>query len=154
MREEKYFGSHERRGHERRGRSRFVLRERRMGFDRRSSPRGGVAVSIERTLLGLRDRPGTLRVLLVTVNLLNLADFWLTLNVLENGGGEANPIMRSLFELGPMWAGAVKVTTILLTSLLLWRCRSFRLALAAALAMLAIFTTVLFYHILGLAALA
>lgn len=94
-----------------------------------------------------------MRVILLTVNLLNVADFWLTLRVLGNGGGEANPIMRSLFEVGPVWAGLFKMAAIGLTSLLVWRCRSYRMALAAALTMLAIFTAVAFYHILGWAAL-
>jgi hypothetical protein len=94
-----------------------------------------------------------LRVVLLVVNLLNVADFWLTLRVLGNGGGEANPIMRSLFEASPVWAGLFKTAAIALTSLLVWRCRRYRLALAAALTMLAIFTAVAFYHILGLAAL-
>ena len=40
-------------------------------------------------------------VLLLAVNVLNLADFLLTLNVLAHGGGEANPILRSLFALRP-----------------------------------------------------
>jgi hypothetical protein len=91
--------------------------------------------------------------LLLTVNLLNVADFWLTLRVLGNGGGEVNPIMRSLFDVGPVWAGLFKMAAIVLTSLLVWRCRSYRMALAAALTMLAIFTAVTFYHIVGLAAL-
>jgi hypothetical protein len=34
-----------------------------------------------------------------------------------------------------------------------WRCRSHRLALAAALTMLAVFTVVAFYHVFGLAVL-
>jgi hypothetical protein len=104
--------------------------------------------------VNLRDRPGTLGVLLLVVNLLNVADFWLTVNVLHGGGGEANPIMRSLFCMGPVWAGLFKMTAVLLTSLLVWRCRSYRMALAAALAILAVFTAVAFYHVLGLAALA
>jgi hypothetical protein len=94
-----------------------------------------------------------LRVVLLVVNLLNVADYCLTLRVLGNGGGEANPIMRSLFEVSPVWAGLFKTAAIGLTSLLVWRCRRYRLALAAALTMLAIFTAVAFYHILGLAAL-
>jgi hypothetical protein len=94
-----------------------------------------------------------LRALLVTVNVLNIADFLLTLNVLKDGGGEANPIMRSLFSLGPFWAGLFKILAVLLTTLLVWRCRSYRLALAASLAMLAIFAAVALSHLFGLAAL-
>lgn len=132
----------------------FVLRERRTGFDRRCfSESGALAGTFEHTLLGLRNRPGVLWVVLAVVNVLNIADFVLTLNVLASGGAEANPIMRSLFDLGPVWAGAFKLVAVLLATVLVWRCRRYRLALVAALVMALIFTGVLFYHIIGLAAL-
>lgn len=109
-------------------------------------------VAFENALLRLRDRPGRLLLILAAVNVFNLADFLLTLNVLESGGEEANPIMRGLFGMGPLWAGLFKVVAVLVASLLVWRCRSFRDALAVALAMLAIFTVVLVYHVAGLLA--
>jgi hypothetical protein len=141
-------------GGERRGRRfSFVVRERRSGFDRRGPASAGPAtVFFESALTGLRERPGTLWVLLVTVNALNLVDFALTLNVLALGGGEANPIMRSLFSLNPVYAGAFKLVAVLLCTWLVWRFRRFRSALGAALLMVAIFTAVFFYHIIGLAA--
>lgn len=146
--------SNERRGTERRGRRfSFVLHERRSGFDRRDMAAAGpVSMAFESVLTGLRDSLGTLWVLLVTVNALNLADFALTLNVLALGGGEANPIMRSLFALNPVYAGAFKVIAVLLCTWVVWRFRRFRTALGAALVMVAIFAVVFLYHIIGLAA--
>jgi hypothetical protein len=135
----------------RRRRFSFVLHERRSGFDRRErSGQGRVSVAFERALLGLRDRPRLLLGLLLVVNALNLADFFLTLNVLASGGGEANPILKSLFEVDPLYAGLFKVVAVLLTSWLAWRCRRFRSGLEAALIMLAVFSLVICYHIYGL----
>jgi hypothetical protein len=129
----------------------FVLRERRSGFDRRGregSSRSSIAY--QRALLALRDRPRLLFSLLLGVNVLNLADFLLTLNVLARGGGEANPILRSLFALDPLYAGGFKLVAVLLTCWLAWRCRRFRSGLEAAVIMLVLFTAVICYHIFGL----
>ena len=104
-------------------------------------------------IVGLRDRRSTLWVVLAAVNLLNIADFAFTLNVLALGGGEANPLMRSLFEAGPVYAGTFKLVAVLVTTWLIWRFRRFRRALEAALVMVAIFSAVFFYHLFGLAAL-
>lgn len=137
-------------GERRRRRLSFVLHERRSGFDRREPLTAGPTATVfENALTGLRDHPGTLWLLLVTVNALNLVDFVLTLNVLALGGGEANPIMRSLFALDPVYAGAFKIVAVLLTTGLVWRCRRFRSALGAALLMVAIFAAVFFYHVIG-----
>ncbi len=132
----------------------FVLHERRTGFDRRSLAGSGVAVPfLDNALTGLRDRPRVLWLMLAAVNFLNLADFALTLNVLASGGGEANPIMRSLLSLNPVWAGTLKVGAVLLATAIIWRCRRFRSALLAAILIAVVFAAVLFYHIWGLAAL-
>ena len=98
----------------------------------------------------MRDRPRLLFVLLLGVNVLNLADFLLTLNVLARGGGEANPILRSLFAMDPLYAGGFKLVAVLLTCWLAWRCRRFRSGLEAAVIMLVLFTVVICYHIFGL----
>jgi Domain of unknown function (DUF5658) len=137
----------------RRRRFSFVLRERRSGFDRRGREGAGRAsIAYGHALLALRDRPRLLFGLLVVVNVLNLADFLLTLKVLGEGGGEANPILRSLFAMDPLYAGIFKLVAVLLTSWLAWRCRRFRSGLEAALIMLAVFTAVICYHIFGLVA--
>lgn len=129
----------------------FVLRERRSGFDRRGREGAGRAsVAHEQALLALRDRPRLLFGLLAVVNLLNVADFLLTLKVLAQGGGEANPILKSLFDVDPLYAGLFKLVAVLLTSWLAWRCRRFRSGLEAAVIMLAVFTAVMCYHVFGL----
>ncbi len=126
-----------------------VFLDRRTGFDRRAGSRGGGVNGMQGVLLWLRDRPVALLGLLGLVNVLNVADYLLTLNVLGAGGGEANPVMRSLFNLDPVWAAVFKVAAILLASWIVWRYRRYRLALQAALVMGTIFGLVLFYHILG-----
>lgn len=135
----------------RRHRSRFVLNERRKGFDRR---RGDSFCPLTNTfgqmLLRMRDRPRLLAGLLLMVNLLNLADFVLTLVALQQGGAENNPVMRSLFAANPVLAGLFKIGTILAVSLILWRWRSFRDALQAVLVVLVTFTLVIVYHMGGL----
>jgi hypothetical protein len=129
----------------------MVLHERRTGFDRRGPISGGaVAVRFEGLLRGLRDSASSLRVILITVNILNVADFLLTLNALAMGASEANPVMRSLFNVDPVYAGIFKFLAILGVTLLVWRCRRYRSALQASLIVLAVFTLVFVYHIVGL----
>lgn len=131
-----------------------MLRERRSGFDRRKAGGRGVLKggSLTCLLLNLRERPGVLWVMLVTVNILNLADFLLTLNVLATGGGEANPILRPLFDANPIYAGLFKFAAVLIVTLVVWHFRRFRRALEASLIMLGVFAVVFFYHIFGLLA--
>jgi hypothetical protein len=146
--------SDERRDKDRR-RRRFsmVFRERRSGFERRARGDGSRnSVAFERALLNLRERPWAVLGVLLAVNALNLADFVLTLNVLANGGGEANPLLRSLFALDPVYAGIFKVVAVMFASWLAWRCRRFRSGLEASLIMLAVFSAVICYHIFGLVA--
>jgi hypothetical protein len=131
----------------------FVLRERRCGFDRRRPPgTSRVVLAFDAVLLALRERPRLIFSILMVVNALNLADFLLTMNVLAHGGGEANPILKSLFEIDPVYAGLFKLVAVLVTSWLAWRCRRYRSGLQAALILLVIFTGVICYHIYGLVA--
>jgi hypothetical protein len=135
----------------RRRRLSIVLHERRSGFDRRLSVEvGAVSAGYEGFLRGIRDRPGTIWVMLVGINALNLADYLLTLNVLANGGGEANPLMASLFDAGPVYAGLFKFIAILAVTFVLWHYRRFRPALQATLLVLTAFTVLFIYHMVGL----
>ena len=109
-------------------------------------------MAVDRALLNLRDRPRVIFATLLAVNALNLADLLLTLNVLANGGGEANPILRSLFALDPLYAGIFKVVAVFFTSWLAWRCRGYRSGLQASLILLAMFSAVICYHLFGLVA--
>jgi hypothetical protein len=139
-----------RRGCDRRCRRVYIFRDRRTGFDRRARGANvGIGV-LESALIGLRDSPGLLGVLLVVINIFNLFDFTLTLNVLSSGGGEANPLMRGLFDLGPVWAGVFKFLAVGTASWLMWRCRRFRCALKVAVITAALFTAVLGYQVFGL----
>lgn len=106
---------------------------------------------LRRTLFALRDRPRALRLLLVAVNVLNVADFALTLGVLHSGGREANPVMRSLLALSPLWAGVFKLVAVLAASLLVWQNRYYRKALIAGLCMLVVFAALFVYDVFGLA---
>jgi hypothetical protein len=136
-----------RRGGDRRRRRKYRFHDRRSGFDRRVN---GVRMGVlRRTLIALRDRPRALRLLLATVNVLNVTDFLLTLGALDSGGREANPVMRSLFALSPRWAGIFKVVAVLAASLLVWESRRYRKALIAGLCMLVVFAGLFVYHVFG-----
>ncbi len=87
--------------------------------------------------------------MLAAVNLLNLADFVLTLDALQKGAGEANPVMRALFGYGPVLAGFFKISIIAGVSLVIWRLRRFRRPLEAGVLALLVFGLVFAYHIAG-----
>ena len=149
---ERVSAGEDRRACERRARRVYVFREKRTGFDRRNDAECGAAAGVIRnTVLSLRDRPGKLWVLLAAVNVLNLFDFALTLNALAIGATEANPIMRSLLNVSPLWAGIFKVAAVLAATVLIWQFKRYRKALMTAVAMLVLFAGVFIYHICGLA---
>ena len=110
----------------------------------------GVRGFVHQTLVYLRDNPHTLQVLLIVVNALNLVDFGLTLNALANGASEANPVMASLFKVGPLWAGLFKTAAVLVATALVWECRRYRKALLAAVAMFLVFAAIFVYHMVGM----
>jgi hypothetical protein len=137
-----------RQGGDRRRRRRYRFHDRRSGFDRRVT---GVKMGVfKRTLIALRDRPRALRWLLMAVNLLNLADFCMTLVALEAGGREANPLLRPLFALSPLGAGIFKIVAVLAATLLVWESRRYRKALIVSLLMLLVFAGLLIYHVFAL----
>jgi hypothetical protein len=141
----------ERRGDDRRCHNEYVFRDKRSGFDRRRQQVAGVRGYFQRTLVHLRDNPRTLQVLLLVVNALNLADFGLTVNALANGASEANPVMASLFRMGPIWAGIFKTAAVLVATALVWECRRYRKALLAGVAMFLVFAAIFIYHMVGIA---
>ena len=130
----------------RRWRLNFVRTERRSGFDRRT-PNTWSGRFLHRVLVRLRDDDSTLLALLAAANLLNLLDFLFTLRALAHGAEEANPIMRLLFSLDPVTAGAVKTTLVLGASILVWRFRYYRLPLLAGVTLPVILGLVLLYHL-------
>ena len=140
----------DRRVDERRSRRGYVFRDRRTGFDRRRRPHGPVTGLLGDALLSLRKNPAALRVLLLVINALNLLDFGFTLNALSFGVKEANPVMASLFDAGPVWAGLFKTAAVLMATAIVWECKRYRKALAAGVMMLLVFTAIFFYHVVGL----
>jgi hypothetical protein len=145
----------ERRSVDRRLSRRFVVRERRSGFDRRL-PRRATAVgsAIDSSLVYLRDNASVVFAVLATANLLSILDLVFTLRALQHGAQEGNPLMKALFDWDPAVAAGVKVGIILALSLLIWRMRRYRLVLQVAVFALVVFAAIVAYHIYGLIAFA
>ena len=130
---------------------RFVLWNRRLGFDRRQTARRSpVGVALDASLLYLRDHPFALLALLALANLLSLVDLWLTTIVLRLGAVEANPFMQYFFDAGPTQAALVKIGLIAASTLGIWALRRRRSALTVALLFLAVYAAIVVYEIVGL----
>lgn len=101
--------------------------------------------ALDRVLYGLKDRPAKFVRVLMAVNLLNVTDFLLTVLVLDAGGREANPILRPLFSFHPLAAGVFKLVVVLAASLIAWKSRYYKIALATGLLMFVLFTCLVVY---------
>jgi hypothetical protein len=135
---------------DRRRRRRLVARERRSGFDRRRSlRRSPVAAALEAPVLRLRDQPTLLAELLLLINLLSVLDLLITLELLRLGAVEVNPIMARLFEFGPSSAAVAKIGVVLVATLGLWRLRRHRAALTTAVALAAVYGSLVIYELVG-----
>ena len=142
------------RGRDRRRGRRFVLRERRTGFERRWTPRRTpFGVGLDASLVYLRDHRRALVAMLALANLLSLLDLWLTSIALRLGVAEANPFMRYFFEASATQAAVVKCGLVVGASLGIWALRRYRPALTTALFFLAVYGAVVLYEIVGLAGL-
>lgn len=142
------------RGRDRRQTNRFVLWDRRSGFERRHrNNRSQAAVALESSLVYLRDHPSALVGLLVLGNLLSLLDFQLTAIVLQLGAIEANPLMAYFFAADSSQALLVKGGVICAASVGIWTLRRKRIGLLAALLFVALYGAVVLYEIVGLATL-
>jgi hypothetical protein len=142
-------------GPDRRCRRRFVIVERRSGFDRRrSTGRSRLAAALEATVLRLREQPTLLAELLVLINLLSVLDLLLTLSVLRMGAIELNPVMAWLIELGAAPAAAGKIGLVVAATLGLWLLRRYRVALTTTLILLAIYSSLVAFELIGLVRLA
>jgi hypothetical protein len=139
---------------DRRRSRRFVLRERRTGFERRWTPRRSpFGVGLDASLVYLRDHRRALVAMLALANLLSLLDLWLTSIALRLGVAEANPFMRYFFEASATQAAVVKCGLVVGASLGIWALRRYRPALTTALFFLAVYGAVVLYEIVGLAGL-
>ena len=136
---------------DRRQRRRLIMTERRSGFDRRrsvcSSP---VAVAVEAPALRLSDRSALLVELLVLVNLFSAIDLLITLELLRLGAVELNPIMARLLESGLGTAAAAKLGVVLLGTLGLWLLRRHRAAPTTAVALVAVYGSLVTFELVGL----
>jgi len=139
------------RGRDRRRIRRFVLRERRTGFERRWTPRRTpFGVGLDASLVYLRDHRRALVAMLALANLLSLLDLWLTSIALRLGVAEANPFMRYFFEASATQAAVVKCGLVAAASFGIWALRRYRPALTTALFFLAVYGAVVLYEIVGL----
>lgn len=102
---------------------------------------------VKRCLYSLRDKPKALAGILVGANVLNVADFLLTLFALEAGSSEANPILRPLLAIDPLWAGLFKLVVVGAASLLVWKNRYYRQALVVGVLMGVVFGGLIVYHV-------
>lgn len=139
------------RGRDRRRIRRFVLGERRSGFERRWTPRRApFGAALDSSLVYLRDHRRALVAVLALANLLSLLDLGFTLIALRLGVAEANPFMRYFFEASATQATIVKCGLVAAASLGIWALRHRRPALTAALFFLALYGAVVLYEIVGL----
>ncbi len=132
----------------RRGR-RFVLRERRSGFERRRRQGPSPAAALDKLLVYLRTHAVALLVVLIVANLLSLFDLVFTLHVLRLGGTEGNPLMAYLLAASPGQATLMKLVVVAGASVLVWRLRRYRLSLLAALFALGVYGSVVIYECLA-----
>jgi len=100
--------------------STFVVPERRTGFDRRHS-RG--------LLQHVSTETGLLLAVVALLNVLSLADWFLTVHLLGDGAVEANLVLRGLSS-NPLALGAVKSLLMVAVSAGIWVERRFRLVVA------------------------
>lgn len=83
---------------------------------------------------------------LATIVVFNFLDLALTIEALNDGAIEANPVMRVLFFTEPVIAAIVKLGVVAIVVLTLLRLRRFRAALELAFMLLVVFTALMFYH--------
>jgi hypothetical protein len=142
------------RGPDRRRGNRLVLRERRLGFERRQRHRAPLKTAFDTLLAYLSVHTKALLSLLVLANILSALDLVLTRMLLHHGVVEGNPIMRHFFRNGAVQAAAVKFSLIAAASLAIWALRRRRAAVEAALFLAGIYGAVVLYEVFGLARLA
>jgi hypothetical protein len=125
----------------------FVVHDRRTGFDRRGRSRStAVGAAWDMSLVYLRDNATALLAVLITANLFSVLDLVFTLRALQNGAQEGNPLMKALLDWNPALAGGVKVSIIAALSLMIWKMRRYRLILLVAVFALAVYAALIVYH--------
>lgn len=125
----------------------FRWHENRSGFDRRNVGRSRSFTSF---LYFLSQNRLAMMAILLSFVILNLLDFFLTVNVLKNGGGELNPLMKYLFESQSETAFLFKMSVTVLLFSLVWKYRKFRKIVLLAVNMVATYVFLMAYHAFGL----
>jgi hypothetical protein len=120
------------------GLSKFVLSGRRRGFRREKDQRRGGYVD--------RYGPGLL-FLLVLILVLNILDALLTMMILEKGGWELNPVVRSAIQLYGDRFWIWKFLTVSIPLILLCLHSKFRLVMPVLWGISAIYLTVILYQV-------
>jgi len=129
----------DRRRHPTHGLSRFILRGRRRSFRRNEDQGTGGYVD--------RYGPGLL-FLLVLILGLNVLDAFLTMMILEGGGSEINPVVRSVIQLYGDRFWVWKFVTVSVPLILLCLHSKFRLVIPALWGISAIYMTVILFQVL------
>jgi hypothetical protein len=134
----------------RRGR-RFVVNERRSGFDRRRKVcRSPLDAVFDRPLQRLRSDPVLLAELLILINVLSAVDLFITFNVLRLGAIELNPVMAYLLDLGPLPATLAKIGVMVAATGGLWLLRRHRAALTTALVLVVVYGSLVTFEMIGM----
>ncbi len=129
----------DRRSHPTQGLSKFILRGQRASF-RRDEDRGAG---------GYVDRYGPgLFFLLVLILSLNVLDAFLTMMILEDGGGEMNPVVRSAIQLYGDRFWVWKFVTVSVPLILLCLHSKFRLVMPVLLGIGVVYMAVVLYQVL------
>lgn len=121
----------------------FYYPERRTGFDRR---RRHAVCRV------LRDNFVLLGLLILTLNLLNLADLYLTTSAFGLGAIEGNPVMAAAFNVSWETAAVFKIAVMAAISAAILVFGRYRLVLQFALASAAAYAMLIGYHVLTHAA--
>lgn len=146
------YGKDRRQGDRRRISVSLRLRERRKGFDRRKNPARKKSLYhrvFRRGAFHLNDNHGMLVLLLITFNILNVADFLFTLKALSAGFSEGNPIMDKMFAIGPFAAGIFKIGLTFFIAAIVWAFRTYRVILEISILFLLMYMLLIIYHIYG-----
>jgi hypothetical protein len=129
----------DRRRHPTQGLSKFILRGRRTSFQRNEDRGAG----------GYVDRYGPrLLFLLVLILGLNVLDAFLTTMILDNGGWEMNPVVRSAIQLYGDRFWVWKFVTVSVPLILLCLHSKFRLVMPVLLGISAVYVTVVLFQVL------
>jgi hypothetical protein len=129
----------DRRRHPTHGLSRFILRGRRSGFRRNEDQGAG----------GYVDRYGSgLLFLLVLILGLNVLDIILTMMILEDGGREANPVVRLAIQFYGDRFWVWKFFLVSVPLILLCLHSKFRLVMPVLLGISAVYMAVILYQVL------